>query len=257
MNATPLLFLKPVLTALIAPPAGPLLVVFAGLLIGIKKRTVFKKISHSLVLTGSVLLWILCCEDTAVWMSETLLPQFAPITQENLKNAQVILVLGGGTESFAPAYAGAELTVSAYDRLRYAVYLSKRSGLAIAYAGGKGWGDLSNSPSEAEVARATLKRDWNTDLKFWEGTSRDTRENAVLSFAVLSAQGVTRIALVTHAWHMPRASRNFKQAGFEVIPAPMGFITHSTSPILDVLPSEGGLQDSRWVFKEWLGMLLT
>jgi len=203
------------------------------------------------------LLWVLSCEDTAVWLSQALLPQYPPISQQSLDQAQVILVLGGGTESFAPAYGGPELTATAYDRLRYAVYLSKRSGLAIAYTGGKGWGDLSNSPSEAEVARTTLKRDWNTELQFAEGKSRDTRENATLSFEILSAQGVTRVALVTHAWHMPRASRNFKQAGFQVIPAPMGFITHSTSPVLDALPSEGGLQDSRWVFKEWLGMLLT
>jgi len=259
MNFSYFLFLKPILTTLIVPPAGPLLLVFIGLLFQYRRNKLFKRASLTLIFTGSLSLWILSCQGTAVWLSQTLLPQFTPVTISDLKDekVQAILVLGGGTDSFSPEYGGPELLPAAYDRLRYAVFLSKFSGLPIVYSGGKGWGDPSNSPSEAEVAQTTLKRDWNLELKYAETKSRDTRENANLSFALLSSEGVKRIALVTHATHMPRANRNFNEAGFKVIPAPMGFVTHSTSPVLDSLPSEGGLQDSRWILKEWLGLLLT
>jgi uncharacterized SAM-binding protein YcdF (DUF218 family) len=57
-----------------------------------------------------------------------------------------------------------------------------------------------------------------------DGDSRDTRENALRSFALLSPQGITRIALVTHDWHMQRSKMLFEAAGFQVLPAPMGYI---------------------------------
>lgn len=269
MNISSLLFLKPILTALILPPAGPLLLVFIGIGLGMcmgmgrgtssraKIKGALKKTSTGLILTGSLVLWTLSCEDTAVWMSKHFLPQFEPVSTTQLSAAQAILVLGGGTESFNPSYAGPELASNAYDRLRYAGYLSKLTGLPIVYSGGIGWGDKTQGPSEAQVAAATLKRDWNIELKYAEGASRDTRENANLSYAAFSPKGIKSVALVTHAWHMPRASRNFREAGFTVIPAPMGFVLHSGSAVLDALPSEEGLQDSRWILKEWLGLLLT
>ena len=257
MDLSQLQYLKPILTTLIVPPAGLLLLVFAGLLLALKKKPIFKKLSSTFIFTGALLLWILSCQDTAVWLSQNLLIQYPPTSPSELKDSQVILVLGGGAESFAPEYAGPALSGASFERLRYAVYLSKTSRLPIAFSGGKGWADPTSISSEAEIARLTLQRDWNLQLKFAESNSRDTRENANLSYPIFSSQGITKIVLVTHATHMPRALRNFREAGFKVIPAPMGFVSHSASPLLDALPSEGGLQNSRSVIKEWLGMLVT
>jgi uncharacterized SAM-binding protein YcdF (DUF218 family) len=252
-----LLFLKPILTSLIVPPAGPLLIVFLGLLVAVQTSSFYKRLSFCMIFVGSLTLWTLSCENTALWLSKNLLTQYSVITPKDLSRAQAIVVLGGGTQNFAQEYSGAELTPHAFERLRYAVYLAKSSVLPLAYAGGTGWADTKAGPSEAQVARATLKREWGLELPYAESNSKDTRQNAQLSYNLLAKEGVVRIALVTHAWHMPRSFRNFTQAGFEVIPAPMGFITESGSPILDALPSEGGLQDSRWVIREWLGLLLT
>ena len=257
MNFTSLLFLKPILTTLVVPPAGPLILVFIGLFLFYKSRKVLKKLSFSLILTGSLCLWVMSCKDTALWLYEAFLPQYAPATLAQLKEAQVILVLGGGAENFDPAYVGPELSSAAYDRLRYGVYLSKLTGLPLAYSGGKGWGESKNSVPEADIARATLKRDWSIELKYSENRSRDTRENADLSYTVLAPKGITHVVLVTHSKHMPRSVRNFRQAGFDIVPAPMGFLTPSASPILDALPSEGGLQNSRLILKELIGLLLT
>ncbi len=257
MDLSSILFFKPILTTLIVPPAGPLLVVLLGWLISLKSRQQRRRIAQALIFTGAAGLWILSCQVTSVWLSKVLLPQFTPVNAEAIKNAQVVLVLGGGTDSYSPEYNGPELTAPAYERLRYGVHLSKSFGLPLTYAGGVAWGADANALSEAEVAKKTLKRDWNLELKLSEGRSKDTRQNAIYSYSVLSKAGITKVALVTHAWHMPRAARNFREAGFEVIPAPMGFITSSESNILDALPSETGLRDSRWIIKEWLGLLIT
>ena len=127
----------------------------------------------------------------------------------------------------------------------------------MAYTGGIGWGGLHGRSSEAEAAALALNRLGAPALRWQESQSRDTRENALLTASMLKADGVTHIALVTHAWHMPRSVRQFEAAGLLVTPAPMGFVRSDLSPLLQWLPSGKGLRDSSWVIREWLGLLLT
>jgi uncharacterized SAM-binding protein YcdF (DUF218 family) len=107
------------------------------------------------------------------------------------------------------------------------------------------------------VAATVLARLGAPTLRWQESQSRDTRENAWLTAAMLKNDGVSRIALVTHAWHMPRSVHKFEAAGLDVIPAPMGFIRSDLNSLLQWLPSGKGLRDSGWVIREWLGLLLT
>ncbi len=91
-------------------------------------------------------------------------------------------------------------------------------------------------------------------LRWSEGASRDTRENAINLRPLLQQGGISRIALVTDAWHMPRAVMEFERAGFEVTPAPTGFIATRERPLLEWLPSAHGLSSSRQVLREWLAI---
>ncbi|MNT55386.1 hypothetical protein D3C72_1926190 [compost metagenome] len=70
----------------------------------------------------------------------------------------------------------------------------------------------------------SLRDDFGVTVRWQEGRSRTTWENAQFSAEVLLPQGVKRVVLVTHAWHMPRAVWSFRKAGFEVVPAPVGFL---------------------------------
>ena len=65
---------------------------------------------------------------------------------------------------------------------------------------------------------------------------------------------MTRVALVTDSWHMPRAAAAFSAAGLQVTPAPMGFPVAGERPVLQWLPSVGGLALSRTVLREWLAL---
>jgi uncharacterized SAM-binding protein YcdF (DUF218 family) len=75
------------------------------------------------------------------------------------------------------------------------------------------------------------------------------------SYAILSAKNIQRIALVTHDWHMQRSLEQFEAAGFEVIPAPMGYTQPPMRWDTDYLPSANGLRTSNRVLHEWLGRL--
>jgi len=256
-----LLFLKPILTGLIMPAAvGPLLVV--GLSMWAFNRSA-KHMALRLPITLSgfvgLSLWLVSCPAVAVWLSVNLLPQVKAIQASDLKQHQVqaIVVLGGGAEAFTQEYDGPNLSTASMSRLLYGLHLSQSAHLPMAFTGGKGWGGQDKQAPEAEVADAVLARLHAPALRWQENQSRDTRENAQMTANMLHKEGINHIALVTHAWHMPRSVRNFENAGFKVLPAPMGYIQTYAQPVLQWIPNGGALQDSCAVLKEWLGWRLT
>ena len=126
---------------------------------------------------------------------------------------------------------------------------------ALAFAGGVGWANSGTAaPSEGGIARAAVAQDYGLTLRWVDDQSRDTAENAANLHALLARDGVQRIALVTQAWHMPRAQQAFERAGFTVTPAPTGFTLPQQRNLLEWLPTAHGLQSSREVLREWLGL---
>ena len=251
--------LKPLLTALILPPLAPLLLALVGWLLAVKK----KRGGLALVLFALALLWLLSCHGAAVWLSRSVLPQFAPLTvsqvgqvgQLQTDKIQAIVVLGGGVLPLAPEYGQAQPRAETAARLRYGLWLARQSGLPVAFTGGLGWAAHgSQTESEAEAARRFAQQDYGVTLRWLESESRDTFENASLLSPVLKQGGVQRIALVTNAWHMPRAVAAFEKTGLLVLPAPMGFVQPQENRVLEWLPSAQGLLASRQVLREWLGI---
>ena len=243
---------KPLLSALILPPVNPLLLIFAGLLL----LRFSKRWAQASILSGALLLWVLSCSASAYGLNQLLLRSYPPIASADLKKAQAIVVLGGGVDLYAPEYGQPILSPLAYQRLVYGRYLKTLHDLPLVYSGGKGWGaPSSQTESEAQVAAYALKRDFGLTFYLSDDESRDTRENALRSYALLSAQGITRIALVTQDWHMQRSIMQFEAAGFQVLPAPLGYIQPPLRWETDFFPSGSGLEKSRIVLREWLGRL--
>ncbi len=261
--------LKPLLAALALPPALPLLVVLAGALLAWRsqgqpvrkglQRGGLKHFGLSLVMLGALGLWLLSCNAVAVWLARNALPQvevITPTTATQLKNAgvQAMVVLGGGVLPDAPEYGSAQPSAPTAARLRYGFFLSKASGLPLAFAGGVGWAAAgTNTPSEASTA-VQLARENGLSFRWLDGESRDTAENASRTRDLLKPAGVDHIALVTHAWHMPRSQKHFEQAGFTVLPAPMGLVIPQDRLLLEWLPSAHGLMSTRQVLREWLAL---
>ena len=243
---------KPLISALLLPPASILLLIVAGVaLIGVSKRW-----GRALCALGAVLLWVLSCNATAYGLSQLLLRSYPPLSTQALKQAQAIVVLGGGVNLHAPQYGQPIISAETYQRLVYGRYLKTVHDLPLVYSGGKGWSaPAAQTVTEAQVAAYVLQRDFGLSFFLADDESRDTRENALRSYAVMSAKGIKRIALVTHDWHMQRSVMQFEAAGFEVLTAPMGYIQPPMRWDTDYLPSAGGLQLSNLVLHEWLGRL--
>ncbi|WP_256376941.1 YdcF family protein [Nitrosospira multiformis] len=176
----------------------------------------------------------------------------APPKKNPLGDMQAIIVLGGGTYYYAPEYG--DHTVGRYtlERVRYAAKMYRLTGKPMLTAGGA---PLGNRSSEAMQMKAVLEEEFLVPVEWVEETSSNTRENAYKSFAILQKQGIRQIALVTHAWHMPRAAREFEQAGFEVTPAATGYTRRYKTELLTFLPDAGALLKSSLFFHEVIGML--
>lgn len=137
------------------------------------------------------------------------------------EHADAIVVLGSGRERGDPAWGSDQPTGVGLERQRYAARLAKASGLPLLTSGGLHYG---TPPTEAALMAQSLADDFGVSVRWQEGRSRTTWENAQFSAEELLPQGVKRVVVVTQAWHMPRAVWSFEKAGFTVVPAPVGFL---------------------------------
>jgi len=166
-------------------------------------------------------------------------------------DAQAIVVLGAGVYHDAPEYGGDTVRTYSLERLRYAARLQHATGLPLLASGGNPEG----GEAESLAIWSALRKDFGVDTRWVEITSQNTGESAKNSYALLQPSGITRILLVTHAWHMPRAQAAFEKAGFTVIPASTIYVTEHKLTLLDLLPSAKGLMQSHIALHEWTGIL--
>lgn len=254
---------KPLLTALLLPPVPLLLLVLLGARLILPRRG----LGWCVILVGTALLWLSACTGTAQWLTRLALHPPGALGAERIRelkadaqahhSATTIVVLGGGLEAYAPEYGVSSLRPASLERLRYGVWLGRETGLPVAFSGGVGWAQ-SDAPAEAQIAARIAASEFGRPLKWIEDDSRDTRENAARTLALLKPQGVRRIVLVTHAYHMPRALRHFERAADGTVaiePAPIALARRGDLPALSWLPTGEGFSDTRHVLRELLGRL--
>jgi uncharacterized SAM-binding protein YcdF (DUF218 family) len=125
-------------------------------------------------------------------------------------------------------------------------------------AGGVGHGAVPGA-SEAEITARVAEREYGRPLRWQEGESRDTHENAVKTVALLAPQGIEKIVLVTDAVHMPRALAHFRRATegtrINLVAAPMSVLPSGRFYGSDWLPSLQGSEDVWMACHEIVGRL--
>lgn len=240
-------FFTNLVSAFLLPPLNLLLVAGIGLWLWHKRPF----IARALLVTAFALLWLLATP----FVSDALMRQLegAPYAVDpQAQPADAIVVLGGGTYFRAIEYGGDTGGEHTLARLRYAAKLQRETGKPILVTGGK---PLGNALSEGMQMKQVLEREFNVPVRWVEGDSDNTLENARLSYPLLAQAGVRRIYLVSHAWHLPRAAMAFRAAGFAAVPAPTAFTTRHETTLLTFVPHADALRDSRWFMHEMIGML--
>ena len=223
---------------LVLPPVGLILLGLAGLLLLARRK---RRWGHALVASSLLGLYLVSTPLTAGALLAALdrYPALPPTGA--LPEAQAIVVLGAGLRWGAIEYGADTVTGTALERLRYGARLAERTALPVLVTG-----------FSAEEMAETLETSFHVHVR-WKAGGANTWGNAEQSAQVLLPEGIRRVFLVTDFWHMPRSVATFHKAGFETVPAPVGFTGNKRPFILALLPRTDSLVRVKQALHEGVG----
>lgn len=237
--------LSKTIAALLLPPLNLLLLALAGAWLAGRHR----RLGRALLAAGLGGLWLLSTPIVANALLDSLSGSPTPLAADQ---ADAIVILGGGRVRDSWEYGGDTLGRFSLERVRYGALLARRLDRPVLVSGGSAQGE---AVAEATIMAEALEREFGVPVRWIEAGSRNTRENARMSAELLRRDGVGRVFLVTHAWHLPRARPEFEAVGLVVIPAGTGHSLDSDIRPLDFLPSAPALYQSYYACHEWIGLL--
>lgn len=170
-------------------------------------------------------------------------------------DAQAIVVLGGTIVAVNPDETEFTLATDSQIRCLHAVQQYRQRRLPVVVCGGL-VDTFAHGVSVASVMAEFLKQHGvdAADL-IVEDTSRTTYENATAARPLLAERGLTRIVLVTQAYHMLRADRCFRRQGLDVVPSPCGPETdYLRVGVFHFLPDPHAPPAFAKAVHEWVGL---
>lgn len=255
---------KGLLTSLLLPPASLFLLVAAGLLLARRRPRAGRWLAALGLLAGVASSLPLFSQPLVAWMEAPYaqldppplrLPQARQAAWRNKPDQapQAIVVLAGGSRTDGTASSQPNRIGSmSLERVLHAHRLARLTGLPLLLTGGV---TLHGGEPEARLLRNVLEGDLATPVKWIETRSRDTAENAAFTRELLLPLGISRVLLVTHAFHMRRAQWTFERAGFAVTPAPHAFLAGPARfNWLQLLPTPAAVTTSSLAIHEIIGL---
>ena len=243
--------LSKLVTWLLSPLGMGLCLAGLGLLLAWRQRL---RSSMALGALAFVWLWAWSTPVLSLWLRGTVEDLYPPLPVATVPQAQAIVVLGGGIAP--PSGKSTEINLNAAaDRVWFATRLFHAGKAPLVLVSG------GSDPERDAYSEARASAIFLVDLGVpaqtivLEEASRNTRQNAAFSAALLKARGINHILLVTSALHMPRAMALFAAQGLQATPAPTDFEAIQSPPpgVLAWLPDAQALDGSGRAMKEMVG----
>lgn len=236
------------LSDLVLPPTSLIALSLLGLLLLRRRRA----LGIALIGASQLAMLALSLPIVAIALARSLEPP--PVHPAALKDAEAIVILGGGRNRGAPEWGGETVKASTtLPRLRYGARLARETGLPVYVTGGKPDGGRY---AEGALMKEVLERDFGVPVRWAEVESATTSENALFAARDLKAAGIASIALVTDAMHMPRSQRAFERAGLQVIPCPTAYAGQRPFQPWQLVPGVTALHLSNSALREWVSRAL-
>jgi uncharacterized SAM-binding protein YcdF (DUF218 family) len=169
-----------------------------------------------------------------------------------------IVVLGGGIQPATPPLMPFDDLLDGADRMRFGAQLFRQGrSPRIVVSGGDVRPDMpAGSETEADaMERFLIELGVPKEAIFKESRSRNTGENLAFTRQMV---GDRPVALVTSAYHMPRALQLAKREGLNVSAFPTDFRTPTSAlaPWQKWMPSIEALTTAKYALWEYLGLSL-
>lgn len=174
------------------------------------------------------------------------------VVPADLAACKFVVVLGGGN-GYAPGVtSNNRLSSGSLARIVEAVRILRALPDAKLIVCGPTYGPVDSHATE--LARAAIALGIAAERIGKLENGRDTEEEAE---TVHRTVGDVPIALVTSAWHLPRAMTLFGHFGVKAVPCPTNYLSLSDgeSFVSDLLWDNGGLERSTWALRERIGFL--
>ncbi len=253
-----LFWLKKTIGYWLMPLPFCLALIVAGLLLLRSVR--WPKAGRRLLITGVLLLLFFSNKQVGRALLRPLesqyaaIPDFAPGAPlpPRLAECRAIVVLGGGHADQTGLSAAGQLSASSLSRLTEAVRLAHLRPRIRVYVSGPAIGPGGRTHA-AVLAAAAVSLGVEQDRIVQIDTARDTDDEVQVVKNFLGPD--VPFALVTSAWHMPRAMGLMRRAGLKPLACPTDFLSrgnnqfHLTDWTFDV----SALQQSTWALRERLG----
>lgn len=252
-------FLSKFLPNFVYPAGLAFLLILLALLLRRSKR-----LQTAVLILTALLIFVSGNRWVAYSLARSLEWRYLPL--DPVPTAEVIVVLGGGTESEQYPRPVVE-TNSAGDRILYAgkLYKDGKAGRLLLSGGNITWLNGRTTTPAEEMARVLDLMDIPREDMWLQTKSQNTYEDALYSSQVLKEKGVQRVLLVTSAQHMPRSIALFQHQGIDVIPAPVDYtITQANwdnlfsfdlqTTLVNLAPNTSSMSLTSSVLKEYIGM---
>ena len=214
-----------------------------------------RRISGGFLVLALAILWTASTPIVAKQLYRHIESPYPPVPMEEIPVRSCMIVLGGAVGGVLAPRVEIDMNDS-IDRVykAAALYRAGKAPAVIVTGGNQPW-------SKIYVAEADLIRDllieWGVPQEaiFLEGSSRNTRENALFSKNVVDAMACEEALLITSAAHMKRAVAAFRSVGIRVVPVSTDVrVVGMTLPaIMDFLPDAGALAMTSDAIREWIG----
>ncbi len=251
-----MLLVSALLTALISPLGSALALGLLALLLGLTRWRMAAALAG---MAGMVWLTAWSLPVTANWIQAHVSRDHAAVISDQqiaaTPTAGAIVLLGGGVSPPTPTRPWPDLG-EASDRVWQAARLWHAGRAPLIIASG-GHDPLTHTQSEADAMRTVLRAFGVPDSAIVvETRSRNTRQNATDTAAVLADRGIRRVLLVTSASHMARSVSHFRATGLEVIAVPADYESIDFADLRRFIPQAEALHLSARALKEWVGQLV-
>ncbi|MSU48056.1 MAG: hypothetical protein EXS37_03035 [Opitutus sp.] len=188
------------------------------------------RLGRALLITGVVLLMLFSNKFVSKWLVRPLetrypaIPEFVTGTPlpPAIAACRFVVVLGGGNGNSPGLPANNLLASSSLSRVMEAVRILRAVPEAKLIVSGPG--DAKHNTHAVVLARAAQNYGIVPERILYIDQARDTEDES------RAAQRLARgapVALVTSAWHMPRAMALFRSAGLDPLPCPADFRSHA------------------------------
>jgi uncharacterized SAM-binding protein YcdF (DUF218 family) len=232
-------------------PPGILILVFIWLCFRVRQKS--GRPSIALIVT-TVILYLSSNSLISNFLIHSLEYRYQP---PRPVRGDVIIMLGGGATLDTPNLHGrGHLSGPAANRLLTCLQLYQELKAPLVLSGGQ---VTETTGVEAEIARRILlETGIPADRILIENKSRNTTENARYTKKLLQKYHFRRPILVTSAFHMPRAVKQFQKSGVKVLPCPTDYLTRPSYRFewANLIPSAGAMGETSVALKEYLGLLV-